>query len=141
MNFKNQSLAIFNKDHFEPINREFLTQTTSAIAPLLKIQEEFKKLDNDTFFNEYKDSLIASYLNFELVNTQKHGLDAKKSHHENIYLEVKQASLSAKSWGMTFNDTSEEKVEAFMDKKMFLALSVVLIYQTIVKSSCHYAKW
>ena len=39
------------------------------------------------------------------------------------------------------NDTSEEKAEAFMDKKMFLALSVVLIYQTIVKSSCHYAKW
>lgn len=49
--------------------------------------------------------------------------------------------LSAKSWGMIFNDTSEEKAEAFMDKKMFLALSVVLIYQTIVKSSCHYAKW
>lgn len=43
MNFKNQSLAIFNKGHFEPINREFLTQTTSAIAPLLKIQEELKK--------------------------------------------------------------------------------------------------
>lgn len=42
---------------------------------------------------------------------------------------------------MIFNDTSEEKAEAFMDKKMFLALSVVLIYQTIVKSSCHYAKW
>lgn len=79
--------------------------------------------------------------NFELVNTQKHGFDAKKSHHENIYLEVKQASLSAKSWRMTFNDTSEEKAEAFMDKKMFLALSVVLIYQTIVKSSCHYTKW
>lgn len=25
MNFKNQSLAIFNKGHFKPINREFLT--------------------------------------------------------------------------------------------------------------------
>lgn len=25
MNFKNQSLAIFNKGHFEPINRELLT--------------------------------------------------------------------------------------------------------------------
>ena len=61
MNFKNQALAIFNKGHFESINREFLTQTTSAIAPLLKIQEEFKKLDNDTFFNEYKDSLIAKF--------------------------------------------------------------------------------
>jgi hypothetical protein len=30
--------------------------------------------------------LIASYLNFELVNTQQHGFDAK------IYIEVKQAS-------------------------------------------------
>lgn len=27
--------------------------------------------------------------------------------------------LSAKSWGMIFNDTSEEKAEAFMDKKCF----------------------
>lgn len=34
-----------------------------------------------------------------------------------IYIEVKQASLSAKSWGMIFNDTSEEKAEAFMGKK------------------------
>lgn len=49
--------------------------------------------------------------------------------------------LSAKSWRMTFNDTSEEKAKAFMDKKMFLVLGVVLIYQAIVKSSCHYAKW
>lgn len=32
--------------------------------------------------------------------------------------------LSAKIWRMTFNDTSEEKAEAFMDKKMFLALGV-----------------
>jgi len=32
--------------------------------------------------------------------------------------------LSAKSWRMTFNDTSEEKAEAFMDKKMFLVLGV-----------------
>lgn len=88
MNFKNQSLAIFNKGHFEPINREFLAQTTSAIVTLLKIQEEFKKLDNDTFFNEYKDSLIASYLNFELINTQKHGFDA------NIYIEVKLLFMS-----------------------------------------------
>lgn len=32
--------------------------------------------------------------------------------------------LSAKSWGMIFNDTSKEKAEAFMDKKMFLALGV-----------------
>lgn len=124
MNFKNQSLSIFEKGNYQPLDRGFLTETTSAIMPLLKIQHKYQKLDNDTFFNEYKDSIIASYLNFELVNIEKHGFDAKKSHDLPIYLEVKQASLSAKSWGATFNDTNEEKAQAFMDKKMFLALGV-----------------
>lgn len=124
MAFKNQDLAIFKKVCFEPINREFLVETTSAIDPLMKIQIKYKKLDNDTFFNEYKDSLIASYLNFELINTQKHGFDAKKSINEDIYLEVKQVSLSANSWGATFNDTNQEKAQAFMDEKMFLEVGV-----------------
>lgn len=97
LDFKNQDLAIFNKGDFQPINREFLTETTCAIRPLLEIQERYQKLDNDTFFNEYKDSMIASYLGFDLVNVQKHGFDGKKSFEENVFLEVKQASLSAKN--------------------------------------------
>lgn len=74
--------------------------------------------------NEYRDGLIGLYLDFELVNTLKHGFDCKKSVNEEVYLEVKQASTSAKEWNATFNDTNEEKAYAFMDGKMFLALGI-----------------
>lgn len=124
MNFLNQELSIFEKGNYEPVNREFLAEMSCAVRPLLNIQKKYQKLDNDTLLNEYRDSLIGLYLDFELINTLKHGFDCKKSEQENIYLEVKQASVSAQNWKATFNDTNEEKAYAFMDKKMFLALGV-----------------
>lgn len=124
MKFLNQNLAIFNKGNYEPVDREFLSEMSCVVRPLLEIQKKYKKLDNDTLLNEYRDSLIGIYLDFELVNTLKHGFDCKKSVNEEIYLEVKQASTSAKEWNATFNDTNEEKAYAFMDEKMFLALGI-----------------
>lgn len=123
--FINKNLEIFNKGKFEEINREYLVEAINALNPIIKIQEKYKKYDNDTFFNELKDGMIAVYLDFELINTEKHGLDAKKSYDENIWLEVKQVSFTSKSWSATFNDTNEEKANAFKDIKTFLAVGVL----------------
>lgn len=124
MLFKNQDLPIFHKGQFEPVNRNFLKETIVSIRSLLDIQKKYKKLDNDTFFNEFRDSMVAIYLGYELINTQKHGFDGKKSADENVFLEVKQVSLTSSTWGATFNDTNKEKAEAFMDEKMWLAVGV-----------------
>lgn len=121
--FKDQDLEIFQKGDFKPIDRTFMTEAFNATRPLMDIQKRYNKLDNDTLFNEIKDGLVGSILGFELVNTHKHGLDAKKE-NEDVYLEVKQASISASTWAATFNDTNLDKAEAFMDKKLFLALGV-----------------
>lgn len=123
MKFKNQDLAIFEKGDYQEINRDFISEVNHAIQPLIDIQNKYKKLDNDSFFNEFKDGMIAAYLGYDLINTKKHGLDAKNS-QKNTYLEVKQASFSAQSWSATFNDTTYEKAEAFEDKKLFLAVGV-----------------
>lgn len=124
MNFLNQNLDIFKKGNFEKIDRNFLTEGFENLKPLMEIQKKYNKLDSDTFFNELRDSMVATYLDFELVNSQKHGFDAKKSQNENIFLEIKEASLSANSWQGTFNDTNLEKAQAFKDKKVFLAVGL-----------------
>ena len=63
-------------------------------------------------------------MGFNLINTEKHGFDCQLSENNKIYLEVKSASFSAKSWQATFNDTNLEKANTFKDKKLWLALSV-----------------
>jgi hypothetical protein len=123
LTFKNQDLSIFHKGNYQEINRNFILEANHAIQPLVAIQQKYGKLDNDTFFNELKDGMVGAYLGYDLVNTEKHGLDAKNAEH-NHFLEVKQASFSAKSWGATFNDTTYEKAEAFKDGKLFLAVGV-----------------
>ena len=96
LTFKNQDLSIFHKGNYQEINRNFILEANHAIQPLVAIQQKYGKLDNDTFFNELKDGMVGAYLGYDLVNTEKHGLDAKNAEH-NHFLEVKQASFSAKS--------------------------------------------
>lgn len=122
--FQNQDLEIFHKGNFEPINRQFIHEAKLATNPIMEIQQRYQKLDNDSFFNELKDGMIGAYLGYDLVNTHKHGLDAKKSANEEIYLEVKQVSVSAETWAATFNDTTLDKAQAFMDEKVYLAVGV-----------------
>lgn len=121
--FLDQDLAIFRRGSYQPIDRDFISEASQAILPLVTVQKKYGKLDNDSFFNELKDGMIGAYLGFDLVNTQKHGLDAKNS-QTGCYLEVKQASFNTSSWGATFNDTTYEKAQAFKDRKMFLAVGV-----------------
>ncbi|WJX97399.1 hypothetical protein [Helicobacter pylori] len=50
MQFLNQSLGFFNKGHFEPIDRNFITESYQALKPIEEIQNKYNKHDNDSFF-------------------------------------------------------------------------------------------
>ena len=90
---------------------------------LSEFQEKYKIFDTDTTVNAIRDAIVANYLNFELLNFDKHGFDAKKINVEH-FLEVKQCSLSSESWGGTWNDTNEEKALAFSDNRLFTVVAV-----------------
>ncbi|GAA6823207.1 hypothetical protein AOH185_08390 [Helicobacter pylori] len=119
----NQSLGFFNKGHFEPIDRTFITESYQALKPIEKIQNKYNKHDNDSFLNELRDSMVALYLDYELINIQKHGLDATRSSSDE-FLEIKQVSFQSKTWSATFNDTTLEKAKVFCDIKTTLAVGV-----------------
>ncbi|RKV56723.1 hypothetical protein [Helicobacter pylori] len=123
MQFLNQSLGFFNKGHFEPIDRNFITESYQALKPIEEIQNKYNKHDNDSFLNELRDSMVALYLDYDLINTQKHGLDAKRSSSDE-FLEIKQVSFQSKTWSATFNDTTLEKAKVFCDIKTTLAVGV-----------------
>ena len=61
------------------------------------MQEKYVKSDIDTLLNELHDSMVARYLGFSLVNTDKHGFDGKLSDGEDIFLESKVAGFDASS--------------------------------------------
>lgn len=121
---KNENLALFEKGKFAPINHGFMMEGTEILQKVEELQVKYKKEDTDTFINELRDSIVGYTLSFKLINTDKHGFDCKLSKNENCYLEVKSASLIAKSWTATFNDTTLEKAEAFKDEKLYLALAI-----------------
>ncbi len=116
-------MNIFDKGKFESLSNEFKQQGLLALQQLSEFQEKFSVYDTDTTINSIRDTIIASYLGFELVNTEKHGFDVKRS-RTGEFLEVKQCSLSAKRWGGTWNDTNIEKAKAFSDKRLFTAIAV-----------------
>lgn len=116
------------KGDFREIDEVFLTKSLDVFQKITKIQQEYNKLDTDTFINEVRDSMAAKYLNYTHINIEKHGFDARrKSINEGFkfdYLEVKTASYDAKSWQATFNDTNFEKANLFKEQNIELALSV-----------------
>ena len=121
---KNQDLDLFKKGKFQGIDPHFMTEGYEALDGLTQLQEKYGKKDMDTLLNELHDSMVGYYLGFELVNTDKHGFDCKYSKAEDIFLESKVVSFSAKTWHATFNDTTVDKAQAFGDEKVWLALSV-----------------
>ncbi len=127
MQFLNQSLGFFNKWHFEPIDRNFIAESYQALKPIEEIQNKYNKHDNDSFLNELRDSMVALYLDYELINIQKHGLDAKRSSSDE-FLEIKQVSFQSKTWSTTFNDTTLEKAKVFCDIKTTLAVAFGIIF-------------
>jgi hypothetical protein len=116
-------MNIFEKGSYKPIPAEFRTLGISSVEELSKFQNKFEIFDTDITINAIRDAIIANYLNFDLLNFDKHGFDAKKS-KLNQFLEVKQCSFSSESWGGTWNDTNEEKALAFSDDRLFTVVAI-----------------
>lgn len=116
---------LLSKGNFQPIDDSFIIKSLDAFQIVSDIQESYNKGDTDTFINEVRDSIAASYLNFTHINIDKHGFDARRGTPGSYeFLEVKSASFDAKSWGATFNDTNQEKVDAFKSNNVYLCLSL-----------------
>lgn len=116
-------MNIFEKGNFKPLSNEFKQSGLVTLHQLSEFQNKFDIYDADTTINSIRDTIISSYLDFDLINTEKHGFDAKRS-RTGEFLEVKQCSLLAKRWGGTWNDTNKEKAKAFSDKRLFTAIAV-----------------
>jgi hypothetical protein len=116
-------MSIFEKGNYKTVPTEFRTFGVASLEELSKFQEKFEMYDTDTTINTIRDSMIANYLGFDLLNFDKHGFDARKSKKEQ-FLEVKQCSISSRSWGGTWNDTNEEKAMAFSNDKLFTVVGV-----------------
>lgn len=116
---------LLNKGNFQPIDESFIIKSLDAFQIVSDIQEQYDKGDTDTFINEVRDSIAASYLNFTHINIDKHGFDARRGTSGFYdFLEVKSASFDAKSWGATFNDTNQDKANAFKNDNVYLCLSL-----------------
>ena len=116
-------MDIFTKGNYESIQASFRKKGLFALKELTSFQSEFNIWDTDTTINEIRDSIVANYLGFDLLNFDKHGFDAKSS-KKDIFLEVKQCSVFAKRLGGTWNDTTEDKAKAFMDERVYTAVGV-----------------
>lgn len=116
-------MNIFTKGDFKPLSNEFKQLGFIALKQLSKFQNKFKIYDTDTTINSIRDTIIAGYFGFDLINTEKHGFDAKRS-KTGEFLEVKQCGFTAKRWGGTWNDTNVEKAKAFSNPKLFTAVAI-----------------
>ncbi|MCC6867170.1 MAG: hypothetical protein IT280_13530 [Ignavibacteria bacterium] len=116
-------MDIFKKGKYELIPTEFRTLGLVSLQELSTFQDKFKMYDTDTTINTIRDSIIANYLGFDLLNFDKHGFDAKKSSKDE-FLEVKQCSITSRRLGGTWNDTNEEKAIAFSDKRLFTTVAI-----------------
>lgn len=116
-------MNIFEKGRYEEVPTLFRKLGLQSLNGLTAFQDAFEMYDTDTTVNTIRDSLVAEYLGYDLLNMGKHGFDAKKSGSEK-YLEVKQCSISSSSWGGTWNDTNEEKAKAFMDDRLCTAVAL-----------------
>jgi hypothetical protein len=117
------SQSIFTKGNFQPVKSQFKEEGIRSLNMLSEFQEKFEMFDTDTTINAIRDTIIADFLSYDLVNTDKHGFDAKKS-KTGEFLEVKNCSVSSQTWGGTWNDTNEEKAIAFGDKRVFTAVAI-----------------
>lgn len=116
--------SILEKGKYQPIDKNFLLEGNMILEEVAAVQEKFNKKDTDTFINELRDSMVGYYLGYDLVNTEKHGFDCKLNYKNDIFLEVKSASITAKTLNATFNDTTIEKAKLFQSDKVFLSLAI-----------------
>ena len=119
------AINLLEKGKFELIDEQFITVSLDVFQWVSKIQKDYDKWDTDTFMNEVRDSIAAKFLNFTHINIEKHGFDARRSNWIDYdYLEVKSASFNADTWWATFNDTNQDKADAFKQDNVYLCLSL-----------------
>ncbi|WP_444548188.1 hypothetical protein [Candidatus Magnetomonas plexicatena] len=92
-------MTIFEKGDYKPVSADFRTLGILSLQELTKFQEKFKIYDTDTTINSIRDAIVANYMGFDLLNFDKHGFDAKKSHKDE-FLEIKQCSISSGRLGV-----------------------------------------
>lgn len=116
-------MTIFEKGDYKKIPTDFRMLGVNSLQSLTTFQHQFEMYDTDTTLNTIRDSIVANYLGYDLLNFSKHGFDAKNS-KTGKFLEVKQSSISSKRLGGTWNDTNIEKAKAFSDDRLFTAVAV-----------------
>lgn len=112
-----------NMSSFVPIDKQNLERFVNACTLLQEIQHNDDEFDTDTLLNKYRDAIIADCLGFDMINDDKHGWDASDMTGRH-FLEVKCVSTSSTSARATFNDTTDEKCDAFAKPGNYLALAV-----------------
>lgn len=116
-------MTVFEKGNFQPVSTQFRVLGVHALVEISKFQDKFGIYDTDTTINTIRDAIVSNYLDYDLLNVEKHGFDAKSS-KTGKFLEIKQCSISSKEWGGTWNDTNQEKALAFGDDRLFTAVGV-----------------
>lgn len=114
---------MFEKGDYREITSDFRIFGITSLQNINEFQNKFEIHDTDTTINTIRDSIVANYLNYDLLNFAKHGFDAKNSRN-GTFLEIKQCSLSSNKLGGTWNDTNEEKAKAFSDKRLFTVVAI-----------------
>ncbi|KAA6207313.1 MAG: hypothetical protein DU429_02235 [Candidatus Tokpelaia sp.] len=116
---------ILENGAFRGIDADFVDDCAKALRPLALVQQAYGKKDNERFIREWQHCIIAQYLNYDEVNHKKHGFAARARRRGRYdFLAIKSASLLAKSWHATFNDTTYAKAQLFKQDNIFLALAV-----------------
>lgn len=109
----------FNTIDFEKITKEQLEDGQKVLDSISWYQNKYNELDTDRAINAIRDSISCSVIGYDLCNTAKNGFDCANSNNGHL-LEVKAVNYSAKSWGATFNDTTEKKALTFTSKNVYL---------------------
>lgn len=69
-------MTIFEKGNYKTVPSEFRTFGIASLEELSKFQEKFEMFGTDKTINAIRDAIIANYLDFDLLNFDKHGFDA-----------------------------------------------------------------
>lgn len=119
-------MSLFERGRYVRIPAGFRMKGMRSLAAIDEFQTAYEDIcrnDTDTTVNAIRDSIVAHYLGYDLINADKHGFDAKKSRKEE-YLEIKQCSIDRKTLSGTWNDTNLEKADCFKLEKLKTAIAV-----------------
>lgn len=107
---------------FELLTEEQALSDKECLKIFSYHQEKRGILDTDRCINEMRDGYAGRLIGFNYINKCKNGFDCANENGDK--LEVKSINACAKSWGATFNDTTEEKALSFKNEKVYLQVPI-----------------